>query len=263
MGRPIKDRYLLREMEDIVKDYESGKSAEMIAKEYGTYVQKVYRILKKSGVTMRTQSEAQKIALEQGRSVHPTEGRRLTEEEKLKISDGVAQSWKDQTDEQLEARRLKTKANYDSMSDEKKAELRKLASEAILVASREGSKLEKFLLAKLVDSGYKVVFHKKGFILNDKLEIDLLIPALKVAIEVDGIYHTEDVFDNGALGKVQHKDDEKNGLLLAAGYVMIRLANTAKTCSNPFMRERWATLSAKLEEIKTAFPKEGDRLFYL
>ncbi len=263
MSRPVKDRYFIRETAKIVKAYEGGKSAQCIAQEYGTYTQKIYRVLKKAGVKMRDASEAQLLALEEGRSKHPTKGRLLTEEEKLHLSNKIEDVWKNLTPEQLEDRRLKTKAIYDAKTPEEIAEFRRLSAEGILQASREGSKLEKFLLSKLTEKDYKVVFHKKGFILNDKLEIDLLIPSLKVAIEVDGIYHSEDVFNNGALGKVQNKDDEKNGLLLGAGYVVIRLANTAKTCTGSYMRERANTLLAKLEEIRVAFPPQGQRLIYL
>lgn len=263
MGRPVQDRYFLREADKIVKAYEGGKSAQVIAAEYGTYTQKIYRVLKKAGVKMRDASEAQKLALDEGRSKHPTRGRLLTEEEKLHLSDKIEQVWKDLTPEQLADRKAKTKAVYDARTPDEVAEFRRRAAEGILTASREGSKLEKFLLTKLTESDYKVVFHKKGFILNDKLEIDLLIPSLKVAIEVDGIYHNEDVFNNGSLGKVQNKDDEKNGLLLGAGYVIIRLSNTAKTCTGSYMRERARVLLAKLEEIKTSFPPQGQRLIYL
>ena len=262
-GRKVKDRYMLRRTEEIVKEYEKGRSALEIAVEFGTYVQKVYRILDKAGVKRRSQSEAQKLALDEGRSVHPTKGKKSTEEVKLKISDSVSRSWKEMSEEGLEARKAKTRAQYEAMSEDEKEHLRSLATQAILTASREGSKLEKFLLAELTKNGYKVVFHKKGFILNDKLEIDLLLPTMKVAVEVDGVYHQVDVHSNGALTKVQAKDNEKNGLLLAHGYVVIRLANLAKTCSPPFMRERRDTLLAKLKEIKESFPKEGERLIYL
>lgn len=263
MSRPIKNRYMLREMDEISKAYEGGKSALEIAKEYGTYVQKIYRILAKAGCKRRTNSEAQKLALEEGRSVHPTEGKKSSEEVKIKISNSVSKSWKEMSEEDLEAPKAKTRAQYEAMSDEERENLRTLAAKAILVASREGSKLEKFLLAELTKFGYKVVYHKKGFIINDKLEVDILIPSLKVAVEVDGIYHSLDVHANGSLGKVQFKDNEKNGLLIAHGYVVIRLANLAKTCTPSYMRERRDTLLAKLEEIKGTFPPEGSRLIQL
>lgn len=248
---------------DIVKSYEDGKSALVIAKEYGTYPQKIYRVLRSVGIKLRDHQEAQNQALKSGRSTPPTEGRKWTEEEKLKISESVANNWKNMTPEERAARSAKSRAAYDAMSDSQREALRKGATEGVLKASREGSKLEKYLLDELTKLGYSVVFHKKGYILNPNLEIDILIPALKVAIEVDGIYHERDVWSNGSLTKVSGKDSEKNGLLLGAGYVVIRLSNTARTCTNPFMRERLATLKSKLEEIRANFPQEGNRLIYL
>lgn len=259
----MKDSTLSKWTAEIVKAYEEGKSALVIAKEYGTYPQKIYRILKASGAARRTHSEAQHMALDTGRSCPPTEGRQLTPEEKMKISESMAKHWKEMSNEKLEARKAKTRAAYFAMPDADRERLHKAASEGVLQASREGSKLERYLLDELAKSGYNIVFHKKGYILNPNLEIDLLIPSLRVAIEVDGIYHERDVWENGALVKVTSKDSEKNGLLLGAGYVVIRLANTVKTCTNPFMRERLQTLLSKLAEIKTSFPAEGNRLIYL
>ena len=86
--------------EYIVNRYEDNHSTYSIAKELGTYPKKIERILKKHGVQIRSRSDAQKLAMESGRNKHPTKGRRRTKEEKVKISEGVHQNWKNMTDEQ-------------------------------------------------------------------------------------------------------------------------------------------------------------------
>ena len=57
------------------------------------------------------------------------------------------------------------------MSDEDKANLRELAALAVRKASKEGSKIEKFIRNGLTEAGYEVIFHKKGLIANDRLEV--------------------------------------------------------------------------------------------
>ena len=252
-----------RHGENIKKDYLKGESLRTIAKEYGTYVQKIFRVLVFLGVKLRDKSEAQKVALKEGRSVHPTEGLRLSPERKAAQGRAISEAYERQTQEQRDAKAKKAKERYEERSKESKENFRRKASEGVLKSAVKGSKLERFLLDELTKQGYAIVYHKKGFILNDKLEIDLLIPSMKVAIEVDGIFHYEDVWDNGSLEKVRLKDGEKNALLIQNGYIVIRLANTAKSCSKYYMRERLEVLVKTLEEIKKSYPPVDKRLIYL
>jgi len=256
-------RYILTYGDSIRKDYLDGKSIGNIAIEYGTYDQKILRVLQKMNVQLRSKSEAQKLALKEGRSKHPTEGKTLSADQKQALGIAISSAYENSTDEERLARSELARKRYNERTDEEKLKLRRRASTGILEASVKGSKLERFLLEKLTLLGYSIVFHKKGFILNENLEIDLLIPSLKVAVEVDGIFHMEDVWNNGSLQKVQGKDGEKNALLLQHGYVVIRLSNTAKSCSKYYMRERLNVLVTCLEEIKRNFPAPENRLIIL
>lgn len=250
-----------RNSEKIIREYNSGKSVMQLAEEYGTYPQKIIRVIKKYGGKIRSKSESQKLALENGRAILPTSCIEYTEEKRQKISEKMHEVYHSLSDEQKEQRREKSKAQYAAMSDEAKEELRKKSSQAILKASKEGSKLEKFLLDKLTEMGYSIVFHKKGYILNDNLEIDLLIPAMKVAIEVDGVYHSKDI--HGDLPKVANRDNEKNGLLLSYGYIVIRLSNTVSTVTPYYLRERLQRLTEVLDKIKIKFPPFSERLIFI
>jgi very-short-patch-repair endonuclease len=258
------NQYAALHGETIKKEYEvEKKSIGLIAKEYGTYSQKIFRVLKKMGTNFRTKSEAQKVALEVGRSDHPTEGKRMSPEQKRNLGVAISASYENSSQEDKDRRSNVARKRYAEKTPEQRESLRRKANVGILESAQRGSKLERFLLDKLTQLGYNIVFHKKGFILNEHLEIDLLIPSMKVAIEVDGIFHTEDVWQNGSLEKVKNKDSEKNALLLMNGYVMIRLSNTAKSCSQYYMRERLDTLYKCLEEIKLNFPPIEKRLIYL
>ena len=65
---------------------QEGKSTYEIAEEIGTYPNKIRRILKKHGISLKSRSEAQKNALEGGRAKHPTGGKKRTKSERIKIS---------------------------------------------------------------------------------------------------------------------------------------------------------------------------------
>ena len=79
---------------EIVKLYtDNNKSTYDLAKMFSTYPNKIRRILVKHGVQMKTKSEAQKNALSSGKSKLPTEGKRRTKEERLKISSGLQKRW--------------------------------------------------------------------------------------------------------------------------------------------------------------------------
>lgn len=253
--------FLKRNAEKIIAAYNAGSSVPDLAKEYGTYPLKICRLIRASGGRLRTKSESQKLALETGRAIHPTNGPHFTEEKREQLSEKMHSIYSSFPEEKKKRISEKCRESYHSRSDEEKENLRVLSHAAILRAAREGSKMEHFFFDKLTEEGYTIVFHKKGFILNDNLEIDLLIPSLKVAIEVDGIYHYEDI--HGDLKKVSRKDDEKNGLLLAAGYVVIRILNDLQNTSLYGLKQKYEVLSAKLQEIKANFPPVGERLIFL
>lgn len=240
---------------------EENKSMQEIADELKTNVQRIYRSLASLRIKTRSKSEAQKNALSQKRATHPTLGKKLSDEQKQNLSKSIAEAWANLSEEEYQKRVQQSKDQYAKMSKTKKDKLQKAATKGILKAAKEGSKLERFLLDKLTESGYNVVFHKKGYIINDKLEIDLLLPAQKIAIEVDGVYHSEDIF--GDLAKVINKDNEKNGLLLNEGYVVIRLSNTTGSDSAHYFRRKFEQLLEVIKKIEDVFPPQDKRLIKL
>ena len=64
-----------------------------IAEILDTYPNKIRREAKKLGIKSRTKSVAQKEALNTGRSLHPTKGKTLDENTKLKISESQGHIW--------------------------------------------------------------------------------------------------------------------------------------------------------------------------
>ena len=87
------------------------KSFGDIAKETGTYANKIRRDAIKLNVKIRDKSEAQKNALDSGKTQHPTKGKERPEQTKNKIGHSVLKSWEKLSESQLKDRKNKAKIN--------------------------------------------------------------------------------------------------------------------------------------------------------
>ena len=221
---------------DVVDMYVNQKmSTYAIAEKYSTYPNKVRRLLKKLNIPLNDKSTAQKIAIESGRSQHPTEGKERSPNVKQKISEGVYQSWQKITEKERQKRVDRSRVQWYNMTELERENLRASAALAVRKASKEGSKMENFLLTELTKLGYDVIFHHTGLIQNSNLEIDLFIPAVKTVIEIDGPSHffpmwgDDDKQREANLQKRVKADAQKSGLLLTGGFVVIRVKHLTKS----------------------------------
>jgi hypothetical protein len=209
------------------KEYEVGKkSFADIADLYGTYSNKLRRDAIKFKINIRSKSLAQKNALKTGRSQHPTMGKERSEETKQKIGTGVMESWENLDPKILKQRKEKARKNWENLPDHIKENILHEANNAVRQASKTGTKLELFLLNKLLNDGYAVEFHKEQTLLNTKLQIDLFLPKISVAIEIDGPSHFEPVWGDDALKRNKKYDDKKTGLIIGKGLYLIRIKQT-------------------------------------
>lgn len=244
---------------EIISMYKNeDKSTYEIAEYYNTYPNKIRRILKKHGCELKNRSEAQKSAIEKGRTSHPTAGKKRTHEEKVKISSGLVNYWDDLNKEERQRRTNMAKIRWAEMPDEQKEKISKAAIEGIRKAGKEGSKFEKILLKRITNAGYRVDFHKKNLIPNEKLEIDLYIPEIKTIIEIDGPSHFLPVWGEEKLQKQINADLQKNGLILGMGFVIIRLI-VLTSLSLKKEEDAIQIVINKLNEIKAAFPSKEER----
>lgn len=222
-------------------------SIQQIAAMYHLYPNKIRRDLKKYNIEIRTKSAAQKNALKKGTHQHPTKGKKRSEETKQKIGESIIKSWEDMDEAKLIARKNKAKQLWEKRSEDEKANILHKANLAVRESSKSGSKLEHFLLNRLIDSGYKVDFHKEQFLVNTKLQIDLFLPELNIAIEVDGPSHFSPVWGEEVLKRNIAYDQKKSGLILGRGYALIRVKQL-----KDFSNTRAELVSQKLiEAIKT------------
>ena len=242
----------------VIKKYAEGSSTIQLAKELDTYPKKIERILKKNDQPIRSRSESQKLAIEKGRSKHPTEGTKRSEQEKLAISKGVEKAWQNMSEEDREVFSKNAKERWDNIPESKKREMQERAGRALRLACLEGSKQEKFLQRKLCEMGYEVEMHKKGLI-EGNFEIDLLLPELNTIIEVDGPQHFLPYFGEAKLAETIKMDSIKNGLLVARGFCVIRVKYLCKNMSKAVERKLWDVVSAEVEKVANKFPPKTKR----
>lgn len=234
-----------QKQELINKEYEiNKKSFADIAEQVGTYANKIRRDAIKYGVRIRDKSEAQANALKNGKADHPTKGKKRSPTVKEKIGLSVLQSWENLSDSEINDRKNKARINWNNKDDDEKQNILKQANAAVRETSKTGSKLEKFLLDKLLKDGYAVEFHKEHSILNTKLQIDLFIPKLNVAIEVDGPSHFEPVWGGDALKRNKKYDNNKTGLIIGKGLFLIRIKQ-----SRDFSKTRGSLVYDQLQQI--------------
>lgn len=234
------------------------KSFAVIAKENGTYSNKVRRDAKKLGIEIRTKSEAQKNALDKNIVSHPTKGRSRTAEEKQKIGLGIHEAWSSLSPDEKRKRQVTASTLWSKLSDDEKANRQTAAHQAIRLTSKVGSKLEKFLLEQLIESGYKVEFHKEQMLSNTKLQIDIYLPDLTTAIEVDGPSHFYPVWGQDALNRNQNYDNKKTGLIIGRGMKLIRIKQ-----NHDFSPTRGLLIFQKLSNVLNNMVNSNSKVFHI
>lgn len=202
---------------------EEKKSFSDIAELLNTYSNKIRRDAIKYKIPIRNKSEAQSNAIQTGVHKHPTKGTSRSEDTKTKIGLSVMKSWEELDDQELEKRKQTAKELWDNLTDDEKQYRLSLANKAVRDTSKKGSKLEIYLLNRLLSDGIKVDFHKEQMLLTTKLQIDLFLPTMNIAIEVDGPSHFLPVWGDDTLTRNQKYDDKKSGLILGKGLKLIRI----------------------------------------
>lgn len=243
----IKDLYLNQEL-----------SFADIAEQCNTYANKVRRDAIRFKIPIRDKSLAQKNALKTGKHKHPTKGTQRDAAVKNKIGKSIMDHWNSLSDAEIAKIKQKAKENWDKLSDDERMHMQHMAQEAVRQSSKTGSKLEKYLFTKLLNAGWKVDFHKEQMLLNTKLQIDLFLPTINTAIEVDGPSHFMPVWGEDSLKKNVKYDNKKTGLILGKGLVLIRIKQL-KDFAPTRAELIYHKLTEVLETIQNKFPEPSDR----
>lgn len=216
----------------------------------GTSEGKVKRFLKKNGLT-RTKGEAQALALKQGRAEHPTSGKKASQETKIKMSAAMHKAWVDLPEEEKEKRSKQSAERWANMSDKEKEEILSKAAKKVRETSKNGSKLERFLVDKLRENGYTVLHHCKHTFSSNELEMDLMLPDEKIIIEVDGPSHFLPLYGEEVLQKRMEADNRKSGIVINSGWKMIRICYMIQNTTKYWFRTTEDKLVALLKDIKS------------
>jgi len=231
-----------------------------IAKLAGTYPNKILRDAKRLGVKSRDRSNAQKLALQSGRHKHPTKNVGHSETSKAKIGDSLHASWNSRGEDAKKAHADAARERWNARSPEEIEKTKRAAFDAIRRAATEGSHLEQFLLDSLIEQGFKVEFHKEQWVSRDRLQIDIFLPEINTAIEVDGPSHFRDIWGSETLEKNIRRDGEKTGMLLRLGCCIVRIKQS-KGLTKKFKRDTLSQLVKVLSAIKKEYPPDGKRQF--
>lgn len=260
--------FALKNKDKILDMYHRGYSSYQIAESLGTYSTKILRSLQFLGKLLhnneeyfkRNYSEAQKLALEKGRSKHPTEGKKLDNVHKKKIGESRSKAYHNLTEEEKQKISDMSKKNWDALGRAKQEEIRSLALESIRYASKHGSKTERHLNNGLTKAGYSVEFHKTGLVFGNNLEVDLFLPEVKTAIEIDGPGHFLPIWGEEKLTKQRIADTAKQGILINSGYAIIRIRQIDKSISLTKMNHLLDLILKEIESISNKFPSSKNRL---
>ena len=256
-------KFAIEHKQELEKRYLNDRlTASEIAKLYSTYTNKIIRALKFLKIEIRDKSECQKELLRSGRAVHPTKGKKLTEATKAKISNSIHSSWENKTDEELESFKQLKRDAWSNRSADEVEEFNKKSIKAIAESSRCGSKAEIRLMDELKKAGYNPIHHHRP-LEKEKLEVDILIPDKRIAIEIDGPSHYSSIWGDINFDRTKKADKEKNGILLTNGFCMIRIKNLVNTVTQHMYKKTCASLIKVIEEISTSFPQHSDRLIYI
>ena len=243
--------------QEIIRLYTEKKmSTHEIAQKFNTYPNKINRVLKKHEVQLRSRNEAAQIKTEQNGP------RKMKDSTKFKISEFQGKLWENATEERKQERIEHGKKCWNKKTARERNTLIKQGQETSQQASRIGSKMEHSLLESLIQQGFKVEFHKEHWLQNHRLQLNLFVPDIRTAIEVDGPSHFKPVWGMENLIKNQKGDRQKTGLVLGQGLVLIRV-KMEKKFSQRYARQTAKKLLEILNTIKNKYPKKDERYFEL
>lgn len=222
-----------------------------IAQMFNTHSNSVRRACKKHGIPSRDKSEAQRNFLE--KFEHPMLGRPRTEDEKKNISKGIQEHWDSLSDAEVEALKAemseRARAKWDWMSEEEKQETIQKMHKANREKAGEGSANENMVAQMLADMGHVIYRRTKDYSPKKEFEIDIAIPALRIAVEWDGAAHFKPIYGDDVLQKTMEKDKRKDAALMSHGWRIIRVRDHSTTHSLAFCQRAVDLILSALDTV--------------
>ncbi len=134
------------------------------------------------------------------------------------MSTAMRKSWVDLPQEEKDKRAEQSSVRWQNMDAQTKADILSKAAKKVRETSKNGSKLENYIVAKLQDNNYYVLQHVKHTFSSSELEMDMMLPAEKIVIEIDGPSHFLPLYGEEVLQKRQAADARKSGMIINEGW---------------------------------------------
>jgi very-short-patch-repair endonuclease len=231
---------------NFLKKESQTKNVHELARELGTYPNRIRRDLIKMGVKTKSHKEVAQLAVDQGKFVSPTLGKKRTQEEKANIGKGISDAYNKLPEKVKKQRKDKFRKLWEQRTEKQINEMRSLAAKALAKTTKDGSKSEILLRDELISRHIRVEFHKTGYLEGNK-ELDLFLPEYLVAIEIDGPTHFKPLFGQKRLIKTKKYDLEKAGLLNSKGVRVIRVKSLRRSTS----KAQISKLADKIQAVLT------------
>jgi very-short-patch-repair endonuclease len=234
------------------KEYvEAGRGTSDIAKEHKVHPNTIRRALMKHGFKLRSRADAQIKAYERNGS--SLAGRERTPEEKAAIANGLKQFWDgvapEVANEIKSTRSAAAIERWDSKTDEERMSTIKRMHGGSRAKMNSGSKNENLVAKLLQEAGLTIQQRNRDYTPGGQFEIDIVLPAKKVAIEWDGATHFQPIYGDDHLEVVKAKDRAKDAILLAAGWHVIRCRDHSSSPSLAFCRRAVEQILAVLPTL--------------
>ena len=111
------------------------------------------------------------------------------------------------------------------------------------------SKLELWLAEQL-----PLLYPKLGFHFNRKdaitSELDIYIPSLKLAFELNGIFHYEPIFGKEKLKQIKNNDDRKFQACIEKGIELCTIDSSTLTYFKPQKAQRYLAIICEIINVK-------------
>ena len=133
----------------------------------------------------------------------------------------------------------------------KKLTVKRLTNELVGVGRSQAEEISIALL-RLSLPGVKIVRNDKSVL--GRQEIDIHIPASKIAIEIDGISHHSNIWGDKRLAESQERDARKDRHLAELGYLLYRVDISRMTKENLYISMKTYMNDYLIPELKRVMP---------
>jgi very-short-patch-repair endonuclease len=209
----------------LLREYvEKKRSTSEIAQEVGCFPEQIRRALRRFNIPVRSRIQASHNFYDNG-GENARKGYQFSEKEKETASISAKEYWLSNASKEARAKIAeKSQAYWDTVSDDEKQAIIERLHRACREAAANGSKAQRMIEKILKDKYHYVTMLGVVQIAGiGDLEVDIALPGVGIAIEVDGITHFRDVYSDDRYERAMEADKRKNDILTRAGWSVVRI----------------------------------------